>query len=109
MAGLPDWVQGALRPSIAPTWYRKGTSTPEDLSGATITGYIVPRHSAALPSAITGVLTVTDGPNGVFRWDLSAVDVAGAGDFYVQFIAAFGSGQTPAKTFVAEWTIERSL
>lgn len=108
MTSLPNWVQGAMRPSMLPTWYREGTETPEDLTGATLTGFIRP-SSTGVTRAITGILTVTDATGGVFRWDLSAADVADAGRHKVLFNAAFGSGQTPAKTFKADWLVESAL
>lgn len=103
---LPDFVQGARRPSMLITWYRQNSATSEDLTGATLTGYI---ESAGVTRAITGTLTVTDAEAGVFRWDLSAADVADAGRLQVQFVATFGSGQTPAKTFTTEWKVGRGL
>lgn len=103
---LPSRPAGARRPSLSITWYRDGTTTPEDLTGATITAV---RRRAGINTTVTGTLTVTDGTNGVFRWDFSVADVATAGTYEVEFSAAFGSGQTPAKTFVTEWTVTRSL
>ena len=102
---LADAVQGATRPAQLITWYRDD-DTPEDLTGATLTG-LVRRDNVV--EAITGDLTVTDGTGGVFRWDYSTEDVAIAGRHEVQFNAAFASGQTPAKTFVASWTVRASL
>lgn len=103
---LPSRPAGARRPPLTVTWMREGTTTPEDLTGATITGVL---RRSGTNTAITGTLTVTDGTGGVFRWDFSAADVATAGTYEVQFNAAFGSGLTPAKTFVAQMTITRSL
>lgn len=106
---LPNWTQGARRPSMALTWYVLGTTTPVDLTGATITGLIRSSSGVGAATAITGVLTVTDGAAGQFRWDFSADDVANAGAFKVQFVATFGSNPTPAKTFKSDWHIEKSL
>lgn len=106
---LPNFVQGARRPSMALTWYVLGTATPVDLTGATITGFIAPASGIGAATAITGVLTVTDGEAGQFRWDFSAADVLNAGRFKVQFVATFGSNPTPAKTFKADWYVERAL
>ena len=102
---LPDAVEDGLRPSPLITWYQSGTATPEVLTGATLTGTIT-AHSGTV-RAITGTLTVTDGPGGVFRWDLSAADVADDGSFRVQFSAAFASGQSPAITFVTNWRVAK--
>lgn len=106
---LPNWVQGATRPSMMVTWYRDSTTTAEDLTGATLTGSIRRGGEGGTKEAITGALTLTDATNGVFRWDLSAADVANAGRLEVQFVATFGSGQTPAKTFVVIWYIDSAL
>lgn len=103
---LPDWPQGALQPSLEITWYRNGTTTPEPLTDATLSGYI--RHRSTTV-AIAGALVVTDAENGVFRWDLDEDDVATSGRAYVQFVATFPSGHTPAKTFQTQWTIKASL
>jgi hypothetical protein len=91
------------------TWYREGTTIPEDLDGATLSGFVRAGSLAGTAIAITGTLTVTDGAGGVFRWDFTAADVATAGHLEVQFNAAFGSGQTPAKTFIASWYVEAAL
>jgi pyruvate/2-oxoglutarate/acetoin dehydrogenase E1 component len=45
----------------------------------------------------------------VFRWDYAAGDVAEAGRFDVQFVAAFTAGLSPARTFVAQWEVRGSL
>jgi hypothetical protein len=107
---LPTWPQGALRPSIALAWYEDEESeTPMDLTGITsLTGVIYNIYTDEA-RAIVGDLTVTDADSGAFRWDLSAEDVAEYGRFKVQFTAEFGTGQTPAKTFSAEWRIDRAL
>ncbi len=104
---LPTRVQGGLRPSLLITWTRED-GTAEDLTGATLTGSIRDRATQTT-RAIAGALTVTDGPAGVFRWDLAAGDVAAAGSFDVQFSAAFVAGQTPARTFVERWTVSEAL
>ena len=104
---LPNRVKGGVRPAQALTWKREDGSA-EDLTGATLTGSIRNRATGET-RAITGVLTVTDGPAGVFRWDYAAADVAEAGRFDVQFTAAFAAGLTPARTFVEQWTVEAAL
>jgi hypothetical protein len=98
---LPAWVQGARNPSPLITWLQNGTTTPQDLTGATLTGVIwVSRSEAA---AITGTLTLTDADAGQFRWDLSADDVDHTGVVTVQFTATYASGVTPAVSFEATW------
>ena len=104
---LPNRVEGGVRPAQALTWKREDGSA-EDLTGATLTGSIRNRATGET-RAITGVLTVTDGPAGAFRWDISAADVAEAGRFDVQFTAAFAAGLTPARTFVEQWVVEAAL
>jgi hypothetical protein len=102
---FPDWVQGARRPSPLITFYREGSTTPEPLTGATITGTLT---RGGTTTAITGACTVTDGAGGIFRYDPSAADVAVAGAFRIQFTAAFPSGQTPARTFWLDWHIREA-
>lgn len=104
---LPKAVQGGTRPSVEITWYREDSTDPEPLTDATITGFIKRTDEDAV--AIAGDIVVTDGPNGVFRWDLHADDVAVAGTHYVQFVATFPSGQSPAKTFSTKWVVSESL
>lgn len=103
-------VAGALRPSQTITWAR-ADGTPEVLDGATLTGKIRDRYTGAT-RAIAGTLTIIDGAGGVFRWDYAPEDVATAGTFDVQFNAAWTAGpgvQTPARTFVAQWTVAEAL
>ena len=101
---LASAVQGGLRPSQLITWTREDGDA-ENLTGATLTGTITNR-TTTVTRAIAGTLAVTDATAGVFRWDYAAGDVSDAGEFDVQFAAAFGSGQTPARTFVARWKVE---
>ncbi len=100
---LASAVRGGLRPSQIVTWSRDNGDA-EPLTAATLTGTITNRATGTT-RAIAGTLTVTDGAAGQFRWDYAAGDVDTAGEFDVQFSAAFGSGQTPARTFVARWTV----
>lgn len=105
---LPGWVAGATRPSLLITWYEKGTTTPLDLTDATITAL---RLNSATNDvvAMTGTFTVTDAANGVFRWDFSAADVATVGTYFVQFTAIFGSDPTTARTFKESWSVADAL
>ena len=100
-------VQGARRPAQSVTWLREGGG-PEDLTDATLTG-VIRNRATGTTRAIAGPLTVTDGAAGVFRWDYAAADVAEAGRFNVQFVAAFTAGLSPARTFVAQWEVRGSL
>jgi hypothetical protein len=105
---LASAVKGGLRPSQIVTWERDGTGTAEPLTGATLTGWIRDR-STGTTRAIAGTLTVTDAVAGEFRWDYAAGDVNAAGQFDVQFNAAFPSGQTPARTFTERWEVKEAL
>jgi hypothetical protein len=96
-------IKGGLRPSQIVTWSRDDGDA-EQLTGATLTGTITNRATGTT-RAIAGTLTVTDGAAGQFRWDYVAGDVSDAGEYDVQFSAAFASGQTPARTFIARWTV----
>lgn len=102
---LPDWVAGSLRPSMLVTWLYEDDTVGPDLSGATITATIAGLGGTSTRAA-AGDFTVTDGPNGVFRWDFDAADLL-VGRWEVQFNAAFGSDPTPAITFLARWWVRR--
>jgi hypothetical protein len=105
---LADAVQGSLRPAQQITWTRGDDNTAEDLTGATITGWIRNR-STGVVRAIAGTLSVTTAASGVFTWTYASADVADVGTFDVQFNAAFGSSPTPARTLVVPWTVAGSL
>ena len=103
---LPPRVQGAQRPSQLIIWERDD-GTVEPLTGATMTGTITNR-ATDVTRDITGTLTPTDNAAaGEFRWDFAAGDVSDAGEFDVQFSAAFTPGPSPARTFFARWKVER--
>lgn len=104
---LANAVKGGLRPAQYITWTRDD-GTPENLTGATLTGWL---RSIATGDvrAITGTLAVVTAASGIFSWTYSAADVADAGKFDVQFNAAFGSAPTPARTIAAHWVVEESL
>lgn len=105
-ATLPPRVQGALRPSQLIIWTRDD-GDPEPLAGATLTGTITNRSNDAT-RAIVGTLTPTDNAAaGEFRWDYATGDVDTAGEYDVQFSAAFSPGPSPARTFVVRWKVER--
>lgn len=104
---LADASQGSRRPGQSLTWL-DASGVPVNLTGATVTGAIRSRKTGTA-RAITGTLTVTDAASGVFTWAYSEADVADAGDFDVQFTAAYSAGVTPAKTFVAAWRVRGSI
>lgn len=104
---LADALQGAKRPSQLITWTDQDGNAV-DLTGATVTARLrnVMTREA---TAADGVFTVTSAAAGVFRWDYGTTDVATAGNFTVQFTAAFGSGTTPTRTLKEEWTVHEAL
>ncbi len=104
---LANAVKGGRRPSQSVTW-KRADGTAENLTGATITGQVRSTISQEA-RAITGTLSVLDGANGVFVWDYSAADVAEAGQFDVQFTAAFAASPSPARTVKALWTVEEAI
>jgi len=83
------------------TWYYADGVTPKPLTGATITGTITQSGTAR---AISGVLTVTDGPGGVLSWAYAATDTATAGYATVQFSATYGDGLLDS-TFETPWQV----
>lgn len=104
---LPDWTEGSLFPSPLCTLYYNDSTTVVDLTNAgAITGKI--RTSAGVTRNIAGTLAVDDAEDGTILWTLHADDVVG-GRCEVQITVAFSSGQTPARTFRADWFIERAL
>lgn len=100
---LAQAIRDSLRPSQIITWTR-GDNTPENLTGATLTGKIRGNVTGTVRD-IAGTLTVTDGANGVFTWAYHADDVADAGRFMVQFKATFDSEPSPARTIASEWFV----
>ena len=95
-------VAGGLRPSLEIIWTRDD-GTPEDLTGATMTGTIADRQGNS--RAIAGALTVLDGAAGVFEWAFGATDLVQPGTYQVQFTAAFNTAPTPAKSFEVELVV----
>jgi hypothetical protein len=95
-------VVGGLRPSLEVSWQRDD-GTPEPLTGATMTGTIEDRQGNS--RAIAGELSVLDGAAGTFEWAFDAADLAAPGTYQVQFVAAFNTAPTPAKSFDVELTV----
>lgn len=101
-------IKGAKRPSQTITWTRED-GTAENLSGATLTGFIRNMRTGATRS-IDGTLTLVTPASGVFTWAYGDNDVNESGqDFEVQFVASFGSAPTPAKTKAASWIVYDGL
>lgn len=95
---LPSRPAGSIRTPIDITW------EDIDLSGATITGTLLPINGSSRP--VSGVLSIVD--SHTFRWQPALSDVA-AGVYRVQFMASFTSGATPEKTFIETWVVAESL
>lgn len=104
---LQDAVVGAKRPSQTITWQSRD-GTVLDLTGATITA-IIKNTNTGSSVASDGTFTVTDAAAGQFRWDYGTTDVSTAGNYSVQFNAAFGSAPTPARNFIASWKVQPAL
>ena len=103
---LANAIQNAKRPSQVITWTR-ADGTAENLSGATITGFI--KNAAGTVRAIDGTLTVTTAASGIFTWAYGDNDVGTSGTFTVQFNASFSSEPTPAKTIESSWYVSTAL
>ncbi len=108
MTALATVARGSLRPGVTVTWTHADGTTPEVLTGATITGWIKDLSTDEV-RAIQGTFTVTDAANGVFTWVLDPLDVATEGTYEVQFAASFASSPTPARTAVFTWEVAPSL
>ena len=108
MAQITKVAQGSLRPSIYCIWQHADNSTPENLTGAALSGWIKDLATGTV-RAIAGDLVVTDGATGAFRWDFAPADVEDEGTFEVQFSATWNSSPTPGRTAVFEWEIANSI
>ena len=108
MANLTKVAQGSLRPSIFAVYTHADNSTPENLTDAALSGWIKDLATGEL-RAIAGELTVTDGANGVFRWDFAPADVVDEGAFEVQFSATWNTDPTPGRTLIFDWEVANSI
>lgn len=100
-------VQGGRWPPQPLVWL-VGDS-PANLTGAAgITGSIRNRATGQV-RAVAGALALANAAAGEFVWTYAAEDVAEAGEFDVQFVAAFASGPTPGKTFLARFSVAAAL
>jgi hypothetical protein len=104
---LADAIQGARRPGQTIAWTDKD-GRPFSLVGATISARIRNQATGEV-RASDGSFDIIDAVNGMFVWNYSEADVSEAGVFEVQFTATFGAGLSPARTFVEEWRVVRSL
>ncbi|MEZ4714303.1 MAG: hypothetical protein R3A44_44395 [Caldilineaceae bacterium] len=101
---LASGIEGATRPAQSITWYRGDLVTPEDLTGATLSGSLKYKVDGS-KRAIAGTLTVTDGAAGEFTWAYHADDVAQPGAYEVQFTATFVAEPSVAKTLKTPWQV----
>ena len=88
------------------TWYYNASGQPpvaKPLTGATLVGTIT--DADGISRAIAGVLTVTDGPNGIFTWAYATADTATVGRYTVQFTATYGDG-LPDSSFAMDWEVK---
>jgi hypothetical protein len=108
MANLTTIQQGSERPVLTITWTHADNTTGEDLTGATITGYIKDLATGDVVE-IQGTFAITDATAGVFTWTPDPLDVATDGAYQVQFAATFAGEPTPARTAVFEWEIVESI
>lgn len=101
-------IQGALRPTQQITWL-DGEGLAVNLTDATISGVIRNRASGAA-RLVAGDLDITQATHGIFTWTYDEADVADAGQFDVQFTAAWDApALSPARTFTATWTVHEAL
>jgi hypothetical protein len=108
MANLTTIAQGSERPILTITWTHADNTTGENLTGATITGYIKDLATGNVVE-IQGAFAITDATAGVFTWTPDPLDVATDGAYQVQFSAVFAGEPTPARTAVFEWEIVESI
>lgn len=102
---LPIAVQGS-RDTITVYWlYSSGAAV--DIDGATLTG-VYKSVTADAVYSIDGVLTVTDGANGIFTWAYGAADVGAAGSYLVQ-IKAVLADTTIIYASQVGWAVEENL
>ncbi len=104
---LPKIMEGEVGRQLTLTWYKEGSTTPEDLTGLTITGRIETGPGPAyVVRAISGALAVLVGTAGTFTWTLNATDTATADTYKVIFIATLAG--TNLRTFKERWIVERA-
>ena len=104
---LPKAMQGEVGRQITVTWYKEGGTTPEDLTGLTLTGRIETTPGPTFTvRAISGALAVLVGTAGTFTWTWNATDTASAGVFTVMVIATLGGSNL--RTFRERWEVERA-
>lgn len=101
---LANAVQGATHTPQEITWLdTEGQAV--DLTGATMTGRIVPPRGGGPARDVAGALDVVDAEGGVFRWTYDAADVETAGTYQVQFAATYGDA-TKDVTLAEVWVVK---
>ncbi|MGV8951365.1 MAG: hypothetical protein ACOH2M_09705, partial [Cypionkella sp.] len=99
---LADAVQGGRRKGQRVVWWTEDGGR-EDITGATLSGTIQRPDGSTV--AIAGALTLIAPTTGEFDWAYHANDVSVAGQSFVQFEAAYGSGATPGRTVWLGWLV----
>src|ERR1043165_2094470 len=97
-------IEGARHTGQRGTWTQED-GTPQDLTGATLSGTIMAQDGTT--RSITGTLSITTAADGIFTWAYSAADVGTEGRFMVQFKATYGS--LFDLTFPEQWIVEPAL
>jgi hypothetical protein len=108
MANLSTVAQRSERPILRIVWTHADGTTGENLTGATLSGYIKDLASGE-GRPILGTFALVTPASGIFTWQPDPADVANAGAHQVQFEATFAGEPTPARTVVFEWEIAESI
>jgi hypothetical protein len=108
VASLSTVAQRSERPILRIVWTHADNTTGENLTGATLSGYIKDL-SSGVRRPILGTFAIVTAASGVFTWQPDPADVANAGAHQVQFEATFAGEPTPARTAVYEWEIAESI
>ncbi len=105
---LQPAVQGATHTGQAVTWKRID-GTPQDLTGATISGRMRSARGVNAPAAaMVSTFTPTVPASGQFLWTYAPADVVTAGVFVVQFTANYGVGGNDL-TFEDIWQVRGAV
>jgi hypothetical protein len=108
MAAISTVAQRSERPILQVVWTHADNTTGENLTGATLSGYIKDMSSGER-RPILGTFAIVTAASGIFTWQPDPADVANAGAHLVQFEATFAGAPTPARTIVFEWEIAESI
>jgi hypothetical protein len=108
MSSLATVAQRSERPILQVVWTHADNTTGENLTGATLSGYIKDLSTDAT-RPIAGTFAIVTAASGIFSWQPDPADVANAGAHQVQFEATFAGEPTPARTVVYAWEIAESI